>query len=105
MTDSDHMGFVGVSTASSSIMTVFPLWADILGLPTNARPSDIRRAYARRPRRFHPDFQDAGTVLIRGADGAHVPVPDTVPGDIAIDFIDASALSDRIQAAFFRDGS
>ncbi|WP_243229484.1 shikimate dehydrogenase [Microbacterium sp. CIAB417] len=34
MTDSDHMGFVGVSTASSSIMTVFPLWADILGLPT-----------------------------------------------------------------------
>ncbi|GAB3596109.1 shikimate dehydrogenase family protein [Microbacterium tumbae] len=34
MTDSDYMGFVGVSTGSSSIMTVFPLWADILGLPT-----------------------------------------------------------------------
>ena len=30
----DHMGFVGVTTGSSSIMTVFPLWADILGLPT-----------------------------------------------------------------------
>lgn len=30
----DYMGFVGVTTASSSIMTVFPLWADILGLPT-----------------------------------------------------------------------
>lgn len=30
----DHMGFVGVTTASSSIMKVFPLWADILGLPT-----------------------------------------------------------------------
>lgn len=28
------MGFVGVDTAGSSIMTVFPLWADILGLPT-----------------------------------------------------------------------
>ncbi len=28
------MGFVGVSTSSSSIMQVFPLWADILGLPT-----------------------------------------------------------------------
>jgi shikimate 5-dehydrogenase len=28
------MGFVGVSTNSSSIMKVFPLWADILGLPT-----------------------------------------------------------------------
>ncbi|WP_309126822.1 shikimate dehydrogenase [Microbacterium sp.] len=30
----DHMGFVGVTTGSSSIMKVFPLWADILQLPT-----------------------------------------------------------------------
>lgn len=30
----DYMGFVGVTTASSSIMKVFPLWAHILGLPT-----------------------------------------------------------------------
>lgn len=29
-----HMGFIGVSTSSSSIMRVFPAWADILGLPT-----------------------------------------------------------------------
>lgn len=27
------MGFVGVSTAGSSIMRVFPAWADLLGLP------------------------------------------------------------------------
>jgi shikimate dehydrogenase len=33
-TQADYMGFVGVTTASSSIMRVFPLWADILGLPT-----------------------------------------------------------------------
>ena len=33
-TKADYMGFVGVTTASSSIMKVFPLWADILGLPT-----------------------------------------------------------------------
>lgn len=33
-TQADYMGFVGVTTASSSIMKVFPLWADILGLPT-----------------------------------------------------------------------
>ncbi|MCC2028158.1 shikimate dehydrogenase [Microbacterium sp. YMB-B2] len=32
--DADYMGFVGVTTGSSSIMKVFPLWADILGLPT-----------------------------------------------------------------------
>lgn len=31
----DHMGFVGVSTASSSINAVFPLWARILDLPTD----------------------------------------------------------------------
>jgi shikimate 5-dehydrogenase len=30
----DHMGFVGVSTGSSSIMRVFPRWAEILNLPT-----------------------------------------------------------------------
>lgn len=33
-TTEGYMGFVGVSTGSSSIMKVFPLWADILGLPT-----------------------------------------------------------------------
>ncbi|MFJ2552227.1 shikimate dehydrogenase [Microbacterium sp. NPDC087591] len=30
----DYMGFVGVSTGSSSIMQVFPRWAEVLGLPT-----------------------------------------------------------------------
>jgi shikimate 5-dehydrogenase len=30
------MGFVGVSTAESSIMRIFPRWAEILGLPTRA---------------------------------------------------------------------
>jgi len=34
MTAGGYMGFVGVSTQSSSIMKVFPLWADILNLPT-----------------------------------------------------------------------
>jgi len=29
-----HMGFVGVSTGSSSIMKVFPKWAEVLALPT-----------------------------------------------------------------------
>lgn len=28
------MGFVGVSTAESSIVRIFPVWAEILGLPT-----------------------------------------------------------------------
>jgi shikimate dehydrogenase len=33
-TDGLRMGFVGVSTGGSSILTVFPVWADVLGLPT-----------------------------------------------------------------------
>lgn len=34
MSQHGHMGFVGVSTQNSSIMKVFPLWAEILELPT-----------------------------------------------------------------------
>jgi shikimate dehydrogenase len=50
-----RMRFVGVSTASSSIMKVFPLWSDILGLdaelvgldiPLGAPPSAYREAVA-----------------------------------------------------------
>ncbi|MET1017290.1 MAG: shikimate dehydrogenase [Leifsonia flava] len=47
-----HMGFVGVSTSGSSIMTIFPRWAEILDLPTrtlighdlplDATPADYR---------------------------------------------------------------
>lgn len=33
-TTGGYMGFVGVSTGSSSIMQVFPRWAEVLGLPT-----------------------------------------------------------------------
>jgi shikimate dehydrogenase len=32
---SGYMGFVGVTTGSSSIMRIFPAWARILGLPTD----------------------------------------------------------------------
>lgn len=31
----DHMAFIGVTTGSSSIMRVFPRWAEILDLPTS----------------------------------------------------------------------
>ena len=31
---SGYMGFVGVSTAQSSIMKIFPVWAELLDLPT-----------------------------------------------------------------------
>lgn len=34
MTEDGYMGFVGVSTSASSIMRIFPAWADELDLPT-----------------------------------------------------------------------
>ena len=34
MSDRGYMGFVGVTTGSSSIMRIFPAWAEELGLPT-----------------------------------------------------------------------
>lgn len=50
---SGYIGFVGVSTAQSSIMKIFPIWADILGLttrtlighdlPIDATPEHYRR--------------------------------------------------------------
>ena len=35
MNDGTYMGFVGVTTGHSSIMRVFPAWAEVLDLPTN----------------------------------------------------------------------
>jgi shikimate 5-dehydrogenase len=34
MADASYMGFVGVTTSSSSMMKIFPAWAEVLGLPT-----------------------------------------------------------------------
>lgn len=69
---------------------------EILGLPTNAPARDVRRACARRPRRVHPDFHDTVPVCLEER------APDD---DLAIDFVDAATFSDRIQAAFFENGS
>lgn len=73
---------------------------DILGLPTNALGSDVRRACARRPRSVHPDFHDAG-VRLAGQGGAG----DAIREDLAIDFIDITPLVGRIQLSFFSNGS
>jgi hypothetical protein len=73
---------------------------EILGLPTNAPPREVRRACARRLRRFHPDFHAPGTVAADAQRGSPRPSAD----ELAIDFVDASAFNDSILAAFFEDG-
>jgi hypothetical protein len=72
---------------------------DILGVPTDAAASEVRRACARRVRRIHPDFSDVGS-----AREVASPPGDARTADIAIDFADMRTFIDRIQAAFFAPG-
>ena len=63
------MGFVGVSTGGSSIMRVFPAWADALGLPTrDLRGHDVAldaapTTYRDLVRRFRDDPTCAGALV------------------------------------------
>jgi hypothetical protein len=73
---------------------------DILGVPDSAPPMEVRRVCAGRVRRSHPDFQ-AGLGAAPSPDvSAETALP---PQEVAVDFVDMSALLDRVQAAFFRD--
>ncbi len=70
---------------------------DLLGLPTTARASEIRRRTAERPRRWHPDFT--------GGPAADRPLADvvTLRLDAAVEFVSMTAVVDRMQRAFFDD--
>jgi hypothetical protein len=74
---------------------------DVLGLSNDAPIGEIRRVCAQRARRIHPDFR------LRGS---HPPVhdvrdtaSDSLPRDIAVDFVDVSGLTSRIETSFFTD--
>ena len=70
---------------------------DIVGLSRSAPPIEVRRVCARVVRRAHPDFRHE-----RGAVGSDVQPPTVaVRRDVAVDFVDMSAVIDRIQASFF----
>lgn len=66
---------------------------NVIGVPESARAVDVRRLTARYVRRCHPDF--------RPAQSEHLPLPAGAPRDAAIDFIEPSALLDRMERAFF----
>jgi hypothetical protein len=74
---------------------------DVLGLPSNAAASEVRRACARRARRAHPDFGDPPSSMACAAAGPWSASSDPARSDVAIDFVDVAALIDRMQAAFF----
>jgi shikimate dehydrogenase len=64
-----YMGFVGVTTGSSSIMRIFPAWARILGLPTDQLvghdlPIDAtRQQYRELVERIRDDPQHLGALV------------------------------------------
>lgn len=66
---------------------------DILGVPSTARPVDVRRVCARRVRRCHPDFGPA-------ASDEALSVP-PAPRDAAVDFAEMASFVDRMQTSFF----
>jgi hypothetical protein len=72
---------------------------EILGVPTNAAASEVRRACARRVRRAHPDFADRPPVAAAAPAG-----DDPASVDVAIDFLDMRTLVDRMLSAFFGPG-
>ena len=66
---------------------------NILGVPESAPADEIRRAHRRRPGRSHPDFCTDHDL----APGPRAHGLD----DVAVDFVEMSAVLDRMRAAFF----
>lgn len=71
----------------------------ILGVSDAAPADEIRRASRRLLGRGHPDFRDR-SVAVSG-DSAELPAARAVT-EVAIDFVDMSAIVDRMQTAFFK---
>jgi hypothetical protein len=74
---------------------------DVLGLPSNAPVSEIRRVCARRLRRSHPDFRVDCLTSATDAASAGTAAHEVVPHDIAVDFVDMTSLVERIETSFF----
>jgi len=115
MSPTRRMRFVGVSTASSSIMKVFPLWSDILGLdaelvrrvdelgrsPDGRRPGDVAfmRVAARVLRERHARFDEQ--LEIEGAGRAAFLLvancsPYTYSGSVALDLVPGASFDEGL---------
>ena len=70
---------------------------NIIGISDAAPVDEIRRALRRHPVRSHPDFSSGDRPS--GHPARHSAGRES--GDVAIDFVDMSAIVDRMQSAFF----
>lgn len=79
---------------------------DILGVPRNAGPPEIRRACCRRSRPSHPDIWDGDRAAMSpaspGRSARHGRAIDDL-SDTAIDFVDMASIVDRIREEFFAE--
>ncbi|MBP2320018.1 shikimate 5-dehydrogenase [Kibdelosporangium banguiense] len=99
------MGFVGVSTAESSIMRIFPRWAEILGLPArsltgfdlplDARAEDYRHVIGR----IAADEDIRGALITTHKIGVY-----QAAADMFAELDDFSALCGEISSLSKRDG-
>ncbi|MFI5177631.1 MAG: DnaJ domain-containing protein [Vicinamibacterales bacterium] len=76
---------------------------EILGVSPDARAREIQRACRRHSPTAHPDFRDDADDTARAArDAALSRARGPVElADVAIDFVDMTAVVDRMQSAFF----
>jgi len=77
---------------------------DILGVPRNAAPPEIRRACCRRSRSSHPDIWDGDVPALSATGPGKFPsFPRSMDdlSDTAIDFVDMTQIVDRILDGFF----
>jgi hypothetical protein len=76
---------------------------DILGVSSDARPAEIRRACCRRVPATHPDIRLGDDLAVRRPRAT--PSRQRIAGgeflDASIDFVEASALVDAMRARFF----
>jgi shikimate 5-dehydrogenase len=103
--DADYMGFIGVTTGSSSIMRVFPLWADALRLPTqrlvghdvalNAAPGEYRRLIDR----IHHDPRHRGALITTHKMAVYAAAADMFDelDDLALRFGEVSSVAKRAE--------
>jgi shikimate dehydrogenase len=101
--DGTYMGFVGVSTASSSIRKVFPAWADTLGLPTrtlighDVEPNSAAEVYRRLVAEIRDDPRHRGGLVTTHKVNLYQAASDMFDGldELAREFGEISSISKR----------
>jgi shikimate dehydrogenase len=103
--DGTYMGFVGVTTGSSSIRRIFPAWADELGLPTDilighdVAPDAPAHVYRTLTEQIRADPKHRGCLIT-----THKMAMFTAASELFDDLDDLAAEFGEISSMYKRDG-